>query len=276
MATKRRTIVGSPLTPELLAQLGVAARFSQPATDLHPDRNWVHTYRIWACHGYRKSGNKDVGFVRIKRLAGRPGKEFTLNVHQEIVQTDGLLNVTTADITCLHNPLASPIRWQLSERFTDPADEDVTELQTKEKGFIRADVLTVEVAGRTLKRQVGKRFTSDWCLFEAVQRLQLDKGAALTFDLLQGQACLKENQQLLYRGVHQQNLSGKYMPLHRFDHLGRGNLPFEYWLDERHRLLTIISMNKTFIFDPQAEQTVRQATEKSRRSYQRRRRAKGK
>jgi len=276
MATKKRTIVGSPLTPELLAQLGVAARFSQPATDFHPDGNWVHTYRIWTCHGYRESGNHDVGFLRINRLAERADREFTLNVHREVIQTDGFLNVIDADIKCLHNPLASPIQWQVSNHSINPAGEDVAELQTKEKGFIKADVLTIEVAGRSLTCQVGKRFTSGWCLFEAVQRLHLDKDAVLSFDLLEGLTSLKENQQLLYRGVQHQNLNDKYMPLHRFDHLGCGNLPFEYWLDESHRLVLAISMNKTYILDPQAEQNIRQVTEKSRGSYQRRRRAKRK
>ncbi|GAI82934.1 unnamed protein product, partial [marine sediment metagenome] len=50
---------------------------------------------------------------------------------------------------------------------------------------------------------------------------------------------------------------GKGISLHRFDQLGRGILPCEYWLDDRHRLLMVTSMNKAYILDDHAEKAIR-------------------
>ena len=63
-----RTIVGSPLTPGLLGELDALGKLPSTPGDFKPDGNWVNKYRIWTCHGYRESGNQDVGFVRLKHL----------------------------------------------------------------------------------------------------------------------------------------------------------------------------------------------------------------
>ena len=34
-----------------------------------------------------------------------------------------------------------------------------------------------------------------------------------------------------------------------FAQFGTGILPYEYWLDNRHRLLAVISMNKAYVLD---------------------------
>ncbi len=79
MAKKsRRTIVGSPLTPTLLDELGALRDFPPSSEDFKPDGNWVNTYRIWTCHGYRESGNQNVGFIRIEHTAGKTNESFTL------------------------------------------------------------------------------------------------------------------------------------------------------------------------------------------------------
>ena len=68
MAQKsHRTIVGEPLTPELLDDLGVLEGFSKPSGKFDPGADWTNTYRVWTCHGYRESGNADQGFLRVAK-----------------------------------------------------------------------------------------------------------------------------------------------------------------------------------------------------------------
>lgn len=265
----KRTVVGSPLTPGLLRELGAIREFAFASEDFKPGGNWVNTYRIWTCHGYRESGNYNVGFVRVKRTHGESKYAFGLEIHQEVVEVDGMLNVINTNMICLNGQLSSPIKWILFSRFIDADGKVVSELGTKEEVEVRENGMTVRIGERTFERQVPGQFTSDWCLFEAVQRLKFDKVSSLNFDMLEGLSLLKQGQQLSYRGAYQMKLRGKDVSLHRFDQLGDGILPYEYWLDDSHRLLAAISMHKAYILDEQAEKAIRQRTEQLRKSYQR-------
>jgi hypothetical protein len=255
MAKKsQRTIVGSPLTPTLLDELGALRDFPSLSEDFKPDRNWVNTYRIWTCHGYRESGNQNVGYLRMKRLVKSNGS-LTLKAHQEVLQTDALVNIVEATIECRNNQMASPIQWKVSSRFIDADGRQIPQLSSDDNG----------IADKGLNRR-----TCDWSLFEAVQRLEFNRQVSLNFDMLEGLGLLKKNQHLSYKRLYQTKIGGENISLHCFVQLGNGILPTEYWIDEHHRLLIVTSMNKAYIFDEHAEKITRQIIEKERKSYKRR------
>jgi hypothetical protein len=242
MAKKQRTIVGLPLTPALLKELGGVDRFPSTPEDFRPAGNWVNTYRIWTCHGYRESGNQNVGLMRIERAAARSGESFTLKVHREVVQTDGITNIIDGTIKCRNDQWASLVQWKVSSRFAGAGGKQITALSSRENSQ------TTEGEGRT---------TGDWCLFEAVQRLSFDRQRSLSFDLLEGMSLSKSGHRLFYRGVYPTKMGGEDIPLHCFVQLGSGILPYEYWLDTHHRLLAVTSMNKAYILDDQAEKAIK-------------------
>jgi len=255
MAKKsQRTIVGSPITPTLLNELSALHNFPPSSENFKPDGNWVNTYRIWTCHGYRESGNENVGYLRIKRLIDSDSS-IVLKVHQEVLQADALVNIVEATIECWNNQLASPIQWRLSSRFIDSDSKPISQLSSNETGS----------AG------VGLNGSScDWCLFEAVQRLEFNRQTSLNFDMLEGLSLLKKDQHLSYRGLYPTKIGSENMPLHCFVQLGSGILPCEYWLDDHHKLLVVTSMNKAYIFDEQGEKITRQVIEQERKSYEKR------
>jgi hypothetical protein len=242
MAKKKskRTIVGSPLTPAILKELGAIRKPLSTPDDFKPDGNWVNTYRIWTCHGYRESGNHDVGFIRLSRI-GNSDKIFELNVHREVVQTDGIINIIEGTIKCRNNQLASPIQWKLSSRFRNADGKHIKELS-------KENSRNIEVTDKT---------TGDWCLFEAVQRLAFDKQISLSFDLLEGMSLKKLRHRFFYRGTKSIKMDSADKLLHCFVQLGSGILPYEYWLDAHHRLIAVTSMNKAYILDDQAEKAIR-------------------
>jgi hypothetical protein len=249
-----RTIVGSPLTPTLLNELSALRDFPPSSEDFKPDGNWINTYRIWTCHGYRESGNENVGYLRIKRLIDSDSS-IVLKVHQEILQADALVNIVEATIECRNNQLASPIQWRVSSRFIDSDSIPISQLSSNETGS----------AG------VGLNGSScDWCLFEAVQRLEFNRQTSLNFDMLEGLSLLKKDQHLSYRGLFPTKIGDENIPLHCFVQLGNGILPCEYWLDNHHRLLLVTSMNKAYIFDEQGETITWQVIEKERKAYEKR------
>ncbi len=258
MAKKKskRTIVGVPLTPALLGELGAADRFSPAPKDFRPGGGGVQQYRIWTCHGYRESGNQSVGFLRINRTADDREGSFALKVDRKVVQTDGLAHTTTATIRCRADQTASPIEWRLSSLFTGPGGEARPELGSVESGKISGGAMTVTRGKRKFTRDVSGKLTCNWCLFEAVQRLGFDTGRELAFDLLEGLSLLKTGQRLSYAGSEQAALGGTRVRLHRFTQIGGGVLPTDYWLDQAHRLLFVCSMNKAYILDDDAGKVI--------------------
>ena len=250
----KRTILGSPLTPTLLDELGALRDFPPLSEDFKPDGNWVNTYRIWTCHGYRESGNQNVGYLRIKRLA-KSNDSLTLKAHQEVLQTDALVNIVEATIECRNNQLASPIQCKVSSRFIDADGRQIPQLSSDDNG----------IAAKGLNRR-----TCDFSLFEVVQRLEFNRHTSLNFDMLEGLSLFKKDQHLSYRNLYPAKIGGKNISLHCFVQLGSGILPTEYWLDEHHRLLIVTSMNKAYIFDEQAEKITRKIIEQERKSYKRR------
>ncbi|MHC4533847.1 MAG: hypothetical protein ACYS6K_07840 [Planctomycetota bacterium] len=252
MAKKsKRTIVGSPLTPTLLDGLSAISDFPPSSENFKPDGNWVNTYRIWTCHGYNESGNENVGLLRIKRLIDSDNS-IVLKVHQEVLQTDALVNIVEATIECRDNQLTSPIQWRVSSRFIDAEGKYISQLSSNDNGS----------AGVRSSRN-----TCDWCLFEAVQRLKFNRQTSLHFNLLEGLSLLKKDQRLSYHELFPTKIGRENIPLHCFVQIGNGILPCEYWLNDQHRLLVVTSMNKAYIFDEQAETITKQIIEEARKSY---------
>jgi len=255
MAKQKRTIVGSPITPNMLVELDAISKLPPTHGNFNPVGNWTHHYRVWTCHGYRESGNDNVGFLRIERI-GSSSETFMLNIHQEIVQNDAITNIINGKITCRNNKLASPAEWKLSSQFEGPDGKIISALSSHNHGVATESVTSTAI---------------DWCLFEAVQRLVFDKQSSLRFDLLEGMYLSKLRHRLFYRGVTPLKMNDRVTPLHCFVQTGSGILPYEYWLDERHRLLAVISMNKAYILDDEAEQIIKREAKEARESYKRKR-----
>jgi len=266
----KRTIVGSPLTPAMLKELGAIGELPLRSEDFDPDGNWVNTYRVWTCHGYRESGNAEVGHLRIERAAGKSNKSFTLKVDQQIVNHEAAVHIVGAEIECLNNRLASPVRWELTSSFIGPDGKQRRELDAEEKVQVKTDSIEVEINGRTFKRKASSRLTSDWCLFDAVQRLAFQEEQSLTFDVLEGLGLLRPDHHLSYRGLYPININGKDVSLHRFSQLGHGVLPYDYWLDEYHRLLMAITLSRAYILDDKAQAETKLIAETQRRIFQQR------
>lgn len=266
---KQRTIVGSPLTPTLLKELDAFDELPSTPEGFKPAGSWVNTYRIWTCHGYRESGNQNVGFLRIRKKAQGGGDTFELYVEQTVLQTDAMLSTTAAQITCLNNEYASPVRWQISNLLFGPRGKVLEELSTAENVSIEGQTMKIETPTGTLHRQVGTPLTSDWSLFEAAQRWDTGEAGHLLVTMLEGLRTFKPEQHITYRGLPQMELGPGATRLYCFAQLGSGNLPTEYWLDKSHRLLIVTSMNKAYILDEQAEKIFGQDVEQARKSYQR-------
>lgn len=269
-ASRRR--VGSPLTPEMLVKMGVFRGFPPTPADFDSKGNWINTYRIWGCHGYLRSGNHDVGYLQIERIGqADPVKDITLKITQELVQTHGVVNEIKAEVKCLHNPIASPDSWQLTSRIIDPHGKTNDALTMEEKvTYKNHDILEVNAGERTFTRKVKSPLTSDWGLFSLVQELPyLQEGSKREFHLLEGLSLLKEDHRLSFQGVHDVKIGDQEIPLNLFEQIGRGVLPYEYWLNDQHRLLMAVTMSRIYLLDDKAKETANTYKTSRQQAYRR-------
>jgi hypothetical protein len=270
-ASQRET-VNHPLTPSLLSEIDALGDTPPPTGPFEPQGNWTHTYRIWTCYGYRGQGNRDQGRLTVRRQAGPGDEGFRLRVEQSVgmdPRREQDVHHIAADIRCRHDPLASPVSWTFSSWFTRrPQREPQPELDHAEKGQPDGRRLAVWIGERRYQRDVSERFTADWCLFEAVQRLPFGVGrssppdieaggvaslhsshAPVEFDLLEGLTVWKPGQRLSYREKLPVTWGSRRIPLHCFEQLGMGVWPYEYWLDAGHRLLMVVTGPRVYIWE---------------------------
>ena len=218
-------ILGHPLNPEVLRKVGALKEFPPAPAGFRPDGDWTQDYRILGCHGYADTGNETVGSLRIQRIAGSP---FQLKIHQSIVHNNGQ-ETLDVEMMCRPNEIASPLAWTTTSRSLDEEGKEIAGLQTTQK-----------------RENNTAALTSDFSLMEAVQRLPFAGPKPALFDLLEGMAILRPAHRLFFDGER------------RFHHTGRGLLPYQYWLDENHRLLLAVTQWRAYILDDRAESALEQ------------------
>jgi hypothetical protein len=160
---------------------------------------------------------------------------------------DNVRSTIHAEVQCRNDALASPVSWTLKSALTDTEGKPASDLDFEEQVTVDGSTLRVQSAGRTLSRPGSEHLTSDWPLFDAVQRLPLKESPPLRFDLLEGLSLLKRGHRLWYHGVETVEIGGVSRRLHVFHQTGRGILPYEYWLDEQHRLLVVVTGPRAYI-----------------------------
>ena len=144
------------MTPAMIIELGAASGFPSAPADFSPTGEWVHTYRVWTCHGYREEGNENVGFLKISRTAGS-GNGFTLHVEQQLAHSEAALHIMRAEIECRQDAIASPVKWTLSSSHTSPDGNVQKDLSVREGGSVTGETLTVTINGRA--KQIARSAT---------------------------------------------------------------------------------------------------------------------
>jgi len=257
MAESKPVIVGAPLSPQLLRTIGALQEYPPAPVDFDPAGAWVNTYRIFACGGYVRDGNKNVGVLRLERAPGSTRGQFTLRIHQRIVNDTGHTHFLQAELTCQNDEFATLAKWRLRSWFVDTEGQKLPGLEMEQTGEAGPGGALIRCGNSELRRQTSRPLTSDWSLFEAIQRRALSSEPSQEFDLLEGLSTLRQRHRIRYRGQYQASAL-RPSHLHWFQQLGRGVLPYEYWLDDKHRLVTAVTLARAYILDDQADQLVDQ------------------
>ena len=252
MPKPKREMVKHPLTPTRLSEMGVLDDTPLPAGPFEPEGNWSQSYRVWTCYGYTSGSNKDQGTLALTKT-GSGGKAFRLGIEQVLrmdPKGDKLDHRISANVRCRSDELATPAEWKLRSEFTGGREGQKPEQMGHEEAVeVSKGKLIVTVDDITLTRKAPKRFTANWCLFEAVQRMA-PGATAIEFDLLEGLTVWKRGQRLTYRGRLEQMWGSETVELECFQQLGTGVWPYEFWLDDEGRLVMVITGVRAYIIEP--------------------------
>lgn len=225
--------------------------FSPPSQSFDPRANWVLTYALWL-----EDAKKAAGYLELRREAS--GSGISLQVDAAVRQTTGVIHSTKAKILCADDAFCTPHSWQLESSILSPNGDPVASTPLTHRAVVKKDTMEAELGGRKRVRQLPVPFTSNWSLFEGVQRMSNNGGTPLRFALLQDLDLLKPRQMLSVREQTTVDIAGgRSLSLECYEQIGEGVLPCHYWVDERHRLLFLLSGTTAYLYDPEARQRLR-------------------
>ena len=206
-----------------------------PAGPFDPNGEWVHDYSIWNSARALNAKSERLGSLKIHRRL-LPNGNIRLQVTE--IATMGKANgsgVIKAGVTCKGDDLATPTQWKVDSEVLDPAGKQV-------------GLTEISVSGQAAQEKILERRSSNWSLFDAVQRLPFDS-KTIEFTLLEELELPKPEQKLSAGQTAEVELGGRMVKLHSFEQIGRGILPITYWLDDQHRLTIATGGRRSYLFD---------------------------
>lgn len=267
--------VGEPYTPSNLEALGLTNRVPDIQPEL-PGGPWRRMYRIWSSQGWIGIHNRNAGVLSIARGANRPDRTFLLTVVQKLAYKGGILQTIAAQAICNLDELATLREWSVTSTITDTSgrvepmlslyaaysvDDKILSRTSwnqppgaADAGAASADAGSAAAGHHPHKTvQIEPPITSDFGLFEAVARLPLRRPSDGMYTSMDGLTVVKPRRQLCYRRDRVERLDEQELELHGFYQIGLGALPYEYWVDRNHRVVMMISMNRVYFLDDDAE-----------------------
>jgi hypothetical protein len=224
----------------------VLDKFSPPTERLDPKGSWKHSYAIWL----EDEGDPN-GYIEIQREASAAG--VSLAIDSVVTQTTGTAQTTKAKILCAADLLCTPKSWQVESAFLGVSGQPMAATRLTLSAAVKGSVIESQSGKRRRQTKAPLPFTSNWSLFEAIQRLPGSGMTPLRFALLEDLDLVKPNQRLSFCGKTTVSVAGgKHLELSGYEQTGDGVLPFHYWVDEQRRLLFALSGTRAYIWDPEA------------------------
>ena len=254
-----------PLTLEHLHSLGELNDFTPPAEAFDPNGTWTNTYRLWMVQRYMG------GSLRLKREPTADGVRFSVDL--DVVEQPGYCRRTRAVLECAADVLATPKSWTLTSQILDLDDQPTTGTHLSETGTVSGGRVEARFGRRRRTQKASGPVTSNWSLLGAVQRLGGAKTQPLRFTMLEEMDLVKPGQRLEFREAKEFELASRKLHLIGYQQIGRGVLPWQYWVDKRGRLLFALSGLRALLYDVEARTWMQERLDKARARTKARRKA---
>lgn len=228
--------------------------FARPASrDFDPEAPWQHSYYVLNIDESDFSAKKPSpqGVLHITRERTKSGRfELCVDLIAAKQQWKTFFQ-TKIKIKCRADQLGTPYEWQVETAILDTDGNTFKTTRVAESGRVKGGWI-IRKGKKTRRIKAPEEFTSNFSLFEAVQRLGGRKIDSGKFDLLEDMDLLKPDQKLYnLKETGVETNDGK-MKLRGYCLIGRGILPYHYWLDENNRLVLASGSLRAFVFNPDA------------------------
>lgn len=254
MLPQQNQPIGYPISPELLETLGALKGIPLPHKDFDPVSNWKLKYGIWVCRGYFNRGNEFLGALDLEREKNADLGTHLLKVKKTYVCSEGFTHIMKAEIECSSEIPSQPLEWAFSNKQIDPEGREMTEVGYNESGWRKNDIVAIKKGRKTYEYNTPGVVTGDWNVFEFIQRIPFTKDSKVGFNMIERLDLPKNEQTLRYRSPETWMIGDREWTLHRFSQIGQGILPFDFWLDDFHRLLIASTFSIAYILDEQADE----------------------
>jgi hypothetical protein len=239
--------------PEMDVWLPAAEEYySPPADDFKAAGSWKNSYVMLDSAAVRGGSKlRAEGFLTISRRGLPNGEKAGLEVGWLLGEQYFGAFAGSARISCLADRLGTPVAWALKSVSLDTKGKPVEVTRVEERAEVKDGRIVREGRGAGNVKLPGA-YTSNWSLFDAVQRLGGREIEPVEFDMIEDLDLVKPGQRLTYWGTTEVELGGRTVRLTGYRQIGRGILPYHYWLDESGRLIMAHGGLRGFIFNPAA------------------------
>jgi len=243
--------------------------FALPEGPFDPEGAWESVYAIATLAGnYNR-----VGELRLKRTPGKRGR-FVLTLEHTKVSPGEYRQRTSAELECRPDPMSTPTRWSFASETQDRHGNPVPSATLRKWAVAKKRQIRFDDDGHSARRvDTPDAFTVNWALFDAVQRLPREAFGPLLFTLIDhfdqpkgqqtlsfrtsvrlmlGGRCVKRQQYMelekgRIRKTHWAREGDRPVRLHAYDHVGRGIVPWVYWVDASGRLLFAVAGLEAYV-----------------------------
>jgi hypothetical protein len=228
----------------------VLRNYLPPSGPFEPAGRWFHQYRLYTV----VNGDIPVppvrGTLRIERVPQDAGGAI-LNINYEKTSRYAGVHTFLATVVCANDHLSTPLKWSSTYTAAAPARPLKMSLEQMETGVAGEGSVIISQGREQKKLSLPSAYTSNWALFDAVQRLERSGGAALRFTLLDDDAPKPDQVLAFYQSTHLRDRwpGAPDIRVHGFLQIGEGTTPQVYWVDDRGELLFLVSGLNAFVLD---------------------------
>jgi len=209
-----------------------------------PTGNWTHGYGVYST----PRGAARVGELRLQRRAG-PGQRVTLDFQYEKTHTGGKQQIAAKIHFPAKSPLSAPAEWSFQAHVLDNAGRVIESTRIRKSIAVADGTLVVNDPTGAKRTPLDGEYALSWALFDAVGRLPSQAFAPLCFTLIDHFDQVKPGHSLSYRTKTEATIRGAKHRLRAYDQLGRGVVPWVWWVDTPGRVVAAVSGIEVYVLE---------------------------